>query len=479
VRRSGVIATAVVCLVLAGCTSSSPTPAPSNGGVAFTGCDVVACSGSISGAPYQIVLPTTWNGTLLIWSHGYRASQPYPPTFAPVSTVAEPAPGWDGGRDAVGQSLLKQGYALAGSAYASNGWAVADGVAAAEQLHSFFAANIAVPERTYVWGESLGGLVTESIAQANPDWVTAAAPLCGVLAGVVPNFNIGLDVEYAVQQLLAPKFKLVNYANYREALQQFEFASKAVLVAAKDANGSGGATVLAIAGIGGAARQTKTYDAHNRTSAVNAAAETVITGLAFATAARYDVEQRFGGNVSGNVSVNYSTRLSTQVTTLVNSIAAGTSTKVLAALARGQRIGPDAAAVAAAEATGGNPLGDIRLPTLTIHTAADQLVLVQNESFFASRYQQQQAKGKTKGGLTQLFTVAPSTYPQSPGASYGAGHCNFTAGTYTGVISLLDSWVRSGTAPTQVATTAALGTESGFDPTFRPPAWPRPNAIAG
>ena len=474
------ISTAVACLVLAGCTSGGgAAPAPSNGGVSFTGCDVVACSGSIAGAPYQIELPTTWNGTLLIWSHGYRASQPYPPRFAPVSSTAEPAPGWDGAPDAVGQSLLKQGYALAGSAYASNGWAVADGVAAGEQLHSFFAANIGVPQRTYVWGESLGGLVTESIAQANPDWVTGAAPLCGVLAGVVPNFNVGLDVEYAVQQLLAPKFRLTTYASYQQALQQLEFASKAVLAAAKDPNGSGGATVLAIAGIGGAAKQTKTYDAHNHTSALDAAAETVITGLAFATAARYDVEQRFGGNVSGNVGVDYSTRLSPAVTALVNSISAGTSTKVLAALAGGKRIAPDAAAVTAAEATGGNPLGNVQQPTLTVHTAADQLVLVQNEAFFASRYQQQLANGKTKGGLRQLFTVAPSTYPQSPGAPYGAGHCNFTAGTYTGVIGLLDSWVRSGTAPTPVATTAAFGPDSGFDPTFKPLAWPRSIDQAG
>ena len=35
--------------------------------------------------------------------------------------------------------------------------------------------------------------------------------------------------------------------------------------------------------------------------------------------------------------------------------------------------------------------------------------------------------GTATAGLVQTYTVAPATYPESPGAPYGAGHCNFTA----------------------------------------------------
>ncbi len=35
-------------------------------------------SGEINGAPYRIVVPAVWNGTLLVYAHGYRdkADQP-------------------------------------------------------------------------------------------------------------------------------------------------------------------------------------------------------------------------------------------------------------------------------------------------------------------------------------------------------------------------------------------------------------------
>src|SRR3954463_1917216 len=105
--------------------------------VPFTSCDEAACTGEIDGAKYDIRMPDTWNGTLLIYSHGYRQAEPSPPDFDPVSTDATPAP-----TEEVGAALLAQGYALAGSAFKTNGWDVLDGVSADEKLHSFFVDKI-------------------------------------------------------------------------------------------------------------------------------------------------------------------------------------------------------------------------------------------------------------------------------------------------------------------------------------------------
>jgi hypothetical protein len=33
-------------------------------------------TGSLGGAAYQIEMPTRWNGTLILWSHGYIAPGP-------------------------------------------------------------------------------------------------------------------------------------------------------------------------------------------------------------------------------------------------------------------------------------------------------------------------------------------------------------------------------------------------------------------
>ena len=80
----------------------------------------------------------------------------------------------------------------------------------------------------------------------------------------------------------------------------------------------------------------------------------------------------------------------------------------------------DRAAVRAARKDGGEPSGTIEMPTLTLHTAADPLVAVQNQTLL------REASGSTDD-LVQLFTVAPDTYPAKPGAPYGAGHCNVHA----------------------------------------------------
>src|SRR5664280_1445550 len=79
------------------------------------------CQGEIDGAKYSIVLPAKWNGTLLLYSHGYRFAQPGPPDFGPVSTSAQvSSTDKDGsGSDDTSKQLLAQGYALAGSSYKS------------------------------------------------------------------------------------------------------------------------------------------------------------------------------------------------------------------------------------------------------------------------------------------------------------------------------------------------------------------------
>ena len=60
------------------------------------------------------------------------------------------------------------------------------------------------------------------IAEKHPEWVDGAAPLCGVLAGVVPNINLALDVSYAVKTLINPQLKLTGYSSYDEAVAELD-----------------------------------------------------------------------------------------------------------------------------------------------------------------------------------------------------------------------------------------------------------------
>lgn len=459
----GGTAVAVLALLLAACTGSGGTaasPSTSEAPLPAKSCSQVACKGAIDGARYQIVLPQRWNGTLLLYSHGYRFAQPVPPDYERPATDAVPAPGED-----VAKALLDEGYALAGSSYSRNGWAVPEGVVADQRLYAFFAANVGKPRRVYLWGDSLGGLVTQTLAERGLPWVTAAAPLCGVLGGTNANLDVALDVAYAVLALLQPRLQLTGYSSHDAALAQWKLAQQAV-VSAATRGGEQAARLALVAALVDAPDQTARFDGSTPDSQIGAAAESAITGLGYGTYGRYEIEQRVGGNPSTNVGVDYSGRVSDAERSRVDALGgAGTTDRLLSLLGRGQRVAATPSARAKAEALG-DPTGALRVPTLTLHTTDDPLVLVQNESLFRGRVQH----AGRDGDLLQLYVAAPKTYAAP--APYGAGHCNFTSAQRVAMIDLLDTWVRSGRRPDAAVLADVLYDVRGVVTDFVPPAWP-------
>src|SRR5207244_13160712 len=67
--------------------------------------------GAIGGANYTIAVPSNWNGTLVLYSHGYIFSN---------QPLANPAPAV--GDAATGAVPFQQGVALAGASYCENAW---------------------------------------------------------------------------------------------------------------------------------------------------------------------------------------------------------------------------------------------------------------------------------------------------------------------------------------------------------------------
>jgi dienelactone hydrolase len=459
-------------LLLAGCSSGAEPSAvrSQDRDVPFTSCDEVECSGDIDGAAFQILMPDTWNGTLLLWSHGIRAPRPLPLSPGePVNTAAEPAPGWTADAPGeVAQTLLDDGFALAGSAYSSNGWAVDDAVADQSALHDYFVDNVGAPDRTVVWGASLGGLVTAELAERGASWVDGSAPMCGVLGGGVDNLDLALDVTYAIQQLLAPQLDLTGYGSWEAAAAAWQKGYDAIVGAGSDVR-RGVPAILMLAALVDAQPQTKTYDGASLESQVRAYGEAAVNALTYGTLFRSDVEARVGGNPSDNLGVDYTARVSDDERALIDSVGgAGSTDRLLRKLARGERVAADPAARAALKDTS-TPTGAITDPTLTVHTAADPLVIAQNETLYAERVA---ANPDRTADLLQAFTVAPPVYGKKAGAPYGAGHCNFTAGTYIGTAELMDRWVRDGVLPAPATIEQALGSDSGYSSAFTPGPWP-------
>ena len=109
-----------------------------------------------------------------------------------------------------GAWLLGHGYALAGSSYASTGWAIQQALTDQIATLNVFDQQVGTPTRTIAWGHSLGGIITAGLIQDYPNRFSAALPMCGVLSGGVATWNTALDSEVAFQQLIDPSLQVVN-----------------------------------------------------------------------------------------------------------------------------------------------------------------------------------------------------------------------------------------------------------------------------
>src|ERR1039457_3925572 len=94
------------------------------------------------GATYVIDVPALWNGTLLLYSHGYVA----PGSPNPALDISDPYTSY---------YMLASGYALAGSSYASTGWAVHEAIPDQIATLDLFQSMVGTPTRTIAWGHSL------------------------------------------------------------------------------------------------------------------------------------------------------------------------------------------------------------------------------------------------------------------------------------------------------------------------------------
>ncbi len=77
-------------------------------------------------------------------------------------------------------TFLKQGYAVAQSEYATQGWAVGDAIVDNERLRQHFIRDLARPAHTYIVGFSLGGLETVASIERYRHVYAGALVMCGV-----------------------------------------------------------------------------------------------------------------------------------------------------------------------------------------------------------------------------------------------------------------------------------------------------------
>ena len=375
---------------------------------------VAAHTGTLpDGATYLIEVPPNWNGTLFLYSHGYVV----PGSANPAQDVGDPATRF---------FMLASGFALAGSSYATTGWAIQQALPDQIAVLDVFTKLIGTPRRTIAWGHSLGGMITAGLIQRYPERFDAALPMCGVLSGGVATWNTALDATFAFKNLLAPGSGL-EIVNIAQPLSNLELAE--TVLAAAQATPQGRARIALSGALGdlpGWFVPLSPQPAANDVAGqeLNQFLWDQQVDFPFGFAFRAELEFRAQGNPSSNVGVDYRKQFEHSIDAAeVRELYEQAGLDLDADLRMLNETARISADPHAREYLKQNIIydGDIHIPVLTMHTTGDGLVVVENESAYS-----QAVREDHNSKLLRRSFVAR------------AGHCAFTpAETIAAVQTLL------------------------------------------
>jgi len=128
-----------------------------------------------SGAVYRICMPkppTPWNGSLVVYAHGYVPNLGQPPAI-PEDQLRLP----DG--TYLPDLVNSLGFAFAMSSYSANGLAVIQGIADTRDVVNIFKAAHSTPRHIYLVGASEGGLITTLAIEKHPGDFSGGLAVCG------------------------------------------------------------------------------------------------------------------------------------------------------------------------------------------------------------------------------------------------------------------------------------------------------------
>jgi hypothetical protein len=369
-------------------------------------------SGSTSdGGSWVADVPGGWNGTLILYSHG----------FGPVQAADAPD-------SATKQALLDLGYALAGSSEAAptaSWWTL--GSALRDQFETLRDVRPDLPftpRHVLAFGTSMGGLISALEDENSRGRIDGALSTCGIVAGAVQLNNYQLDGEYAMVQLLgggAP-VPLVHFASPADGLATGKTLDTLAQNAQQSAAGRARlALAMAFMNVakwapGQTMPPRHDYAAQEQQQyAVQFSLPTSgppLSAMDFVEFARYYLEAASGGNGAWTAGVNFQrlfdrSPYASEVRALYRQ--AGLDVRSdLATLTANANIHADANAIRWLEQTS-VPTGNLQVPELDMHTISDQLVPVQQENYYRHTVH--------RAGAGQLLRQA---YVERQ------SHCNFT-----------------------------------------------------
>ena len=457
---------------------------------------VQTCGGATSdGAPYAMMVPANFNGTVYLYSHGYRPNVAIPagiPGYGGYTVTNTPQPGPNA---TVIGALLAKGYGVVGSGFARQGWNADSAIKTNVELVGLFKKQFTKTTKVVAWGESLGGFITQALAEKHSDLFSAAAPLC-MASDVDPLMTMAGDALWGIKTFFDPTIKGGSYsagaAGYAEAMGDLVkvFTVIGTLQAAFAANPSTPAwpatskvpdaikaipsrsALVMVALMAGIPMQSANFDstsapaglpASNALSfqlAINpafAALQNVATAAALGVLAMYDLELQAGGAFFDNTATDYAARVADEQFSWASALSGTSGTAgLLSVLAASPRAKANPAAVAKVK-TLASHTGKIEIPTIVFTGVADPVTAAGNQqsvvdkyaTYWAEKWVAARKAGDRKrpaNNLLAIWNLPPEKYTKytaagapdtSVPAATGTNHCNFTTSQYMAIADLL------------------------------------------
>jgi pimeloyl-ACP methyl ester carboxylesterase len=474
---------------------------------------IQSCVGVTSdGAPYAMQVPANFNGTVALYSHGYRYNVNIPAGIPliggyTITNTPEPVPG---GNADIAKYFFSQGIAIVGSGFARQGWNPDSAIATNVELIDTFKKQFPKTTKVVAWGSSLGGVITQGLAEKHPGLVSAVAPMC-MADNVAPQLTMAGDFLWGVKVLFDPTIKGGNYAagaagvaeSYTDLIKVFTVMGKlqaALATGAWPDTSSATGKALQAAGVpsrsallllglmAGLPTQSAHFDSISgpegalkltfplALSPALAILENGTNAAALAVLATQDVEAQAGGAIFDNTKTDYSARIEGE-RVIYNAALSGNTVidALLGALSAANPGAPRAvanpAAVAKMNALHTNT-GKVNVPTVLMVGLADPITPAGASQRVVDLYAAQYAAEKAAAikayketrtyktptnKLMMLWSITPKSYTKfdaagspitSVAAAPGTNHCNFTTAQLMLVAKSLVQASSTGSFPT-------------------------------